>query len=69
MQKVKVLQKKEKYIYKRSMYNIILANQQDIHWKQYILFSVYIYYVVVHCISSLASIYNLIKVVLLSIKK
>ena len=34
---------KEKNIYlkKRSMYNMIHANQQDIHWKQYSLFSVY----------------------------
>ena len=28
------------YIKKRSMYNMIHANQQDIHWKQYSLFNV-----------------------------
>ena len=34
--------KQNKYIYikKRSMYNMIHANQQDIHWKQYSLFNV-----------------------------
>ena len=31
----------KKYIKKRSMYNMIHANQQDIHWKKYSLFSVY----------------------------
>ena len=30
----------KKYIKKRSMYNMIHANQQDIHWKQYSLFNV-----------------------------
>ena len=33
-------QKKYIYIKKRSMYNMIHANQQDIHWKQYSLFNV-----------------------------
>ena len=31
---------KKIYIKKRSMYNMIHANQQDIHWKQYSLFNV-----------------------------
>ena len=31
---------KKIYIKKRSMYNMIHANQQDIHWKQYSLFKV-----------------------------
>ena len=51
------------------MYNMIHANQQDIQWKKYSLFSVYqvdkhetyrskvFLYVVVHSISSSASIY------------
>ena len=37
------------------MYNMIHANQQDIHWKKCSLFSVYL---VVHCLSSSASIYK-----------
>ena len=38
--KVTVLQKKKKNLKKRSMYSMIHANQQDIHWKQYSLFNV-----------------------------
>ena len=38
--KLRFYNKKNIYIKKRSMYNMIHANQQDIHWKQYSLFNV-----------------------------
>ena len=74
---------KKKYIYiyikKRSMYNMINANQQDIHWKKYILFNVdqvdehekfksqvFMWLCIVFPVRH--QIINLIKVVLLSVK-
>ena len=70
MQKVKVT--KVRNIYKRkkrSMYNMIHANQQNIQWKQYSIFSVYQVDEHNKSFPVQYQFINLIKVVLLSIKK